>query len=312
MPDAGIAALLALCAALASAVGSVIRQRSAQEITDEKVGHFALFGKSLRDTRWWLGSGGAIANYALLAVALGLGSVTLVTALQVTALLFAMPIYARLTHHRVTRWEWTWAVLLAVALAVFVAVGEPKAAHSRGTLTAWLIVAAVTVPLLVLCVLGARVWHGRPVAAVLLAVVAGSSLAVLAVLTKGVVDTLGNGLGAVLRTPELYAYLPIALAGMIFQQSAFRAGALTASMPTVTVVEPVVAAALGVLVLDETLDAHGPRIVGLAGAAVLVILATWALARGKAATMAAGTGQDTGRTAQSPSQVTAPTRAEQG
>ncbi len=312
MPEAGIAALIALCAALASAIGSVIRQRSAQEITDEKVGHFALFGKSLRDTRWWLGSGGAIANYALLAVALGLGSVTLVTALQVTALLFAMPIYARLTHHKVTRWEWTWAVLLAVALAVFVAVGEPKAAHSRGTLTAWLIVSAVTVPLLVLCVLGARLWHGRPVAAVLLAVVAGSSLAVLAVLTKGVVDTLGSGLGAVLRTPEVYAYLPVAVVGMIFQQSAFRAGALTASMPTFTVVEPVVASALGVTVLGETLDAHGLRILALVGAAMLVIGATWAMARGKAATMAAGTGQDTGRADQPAPEFTTPTRAEQG
>jgi drug/metabolite transporter (DMT)-like permease len=312
MPAAGIATLIALVAALASAFGNVVRQRSAQEITDEPVGHFALFGKSLRDTRWWLGSGGAIANYALLAVALGLGSVTLVTALQVSALLFALPIYARLTHHRVSRWEWIWAVSLAVALAVFVVVGDPKPAHSRGSLSAWLVVAAVTVPLLVLCVLGARVWQGRRVAAVLLAVVAGSSLAVLAVLTKGVVDTLGDGLGAVLRTPELYAWVPIALVGMIIQQSAFRAGALTASMPTVTVVEPVVASALGVMVLDETLDARGLRIVALAAAAVVVIVATWALARGKAATMSAGTGQDTAGPAEPAPQFTTPTRAEQG
>jgi drug/metabolite transporter (DMT)-like permease len=312
MPEAGIAAVVALFAALASAVGNVIRQRSAQEITDERVGHWALFGKSLRDTRWWLGSGGAVTNYALLAVALGLGSVTLVTALQVTALLFALPIYTRLTHHRITRWEWTWAVLLAVALAVFVVVGDPKAAHSRGSLTAWLVVAAVLIPLLVLCVLGARIWHGRPVAAVLLAVVAGSSLAVLAVLTKGVVDMLGDGVGGVLHAPELYAWCPIALVGMIFQQSAFRAGALTASMPTVTVVEPVVASALGVTVLNETLDAHGPRILALAAAAVLVIVATWALSRGKAATMAAGTGQDTGKADQPGGQFTAPTRAERG
>ena len=160
--------------------------------------------------------------------------------------------------------------------------------------------AAVAVPLLVLCVLGARVWQGRPVAAVLLAVVAGSSLAVLAVLTKGVVDTLGNGFGAVLRMPSCMRDCPLRWSGMIFQQSAFRAGALTASMPTVTVVEPVVASALGVMVLNETLDAHGPRILALAGAAVMVIFATWALARGKAATMAAGTGQDARRADESP------------
>ena len=37
--------------------------------------------------------------------------------------------------------------------------------------------------------------------------------------------------------------------GMIFQQSAFCAGALTASLPTLTVAEPVVASVLGVIVL---------------------------------------------------------------
>ncbi|MGH3560239.1 MAG: DMT family transporter, partial [Mycobacterium sp.] len=42
-----IAALLALCAALASAIGDVIRQRSAQDITDKQVGHLELFWMSL-------------------------------------------------------------------------------------------------------------------------------------------------------------------------------------------------------------------------------------------------------------------------
>src|SRR6202012_3527353 len=129
MSKADYAALIALCAALASAIGDVIRQRSAQENTDKPVGHLELFRLSLRDTRWWLGGLGAIANYSLQAAALALGSVMLVTALQVTSLLFALPIYARLAHHRVTRSEWTWAVLLAAALAVVVTVGDPSAGN---------------------------------------------------------------------------------------------------------------------------------------------------------------------------------------
>lgn len=56
MSKVEVAALIALCAALASAVGDVIRQRSAQEITDKQVGHLRLFGLSLRDGRWWLGA----------------------------------------------------------------------------------------------------------------------------------------------------------------------------------------------------------------------------------------------------------------
>jgi hypothetical protein len=46
-----IAALLALAAALISGIGDVVRQRSAQEITDEQVGHVELLRMSLRDVK---------------------------------------------------------------------------------------------------------------------------------------------------------------------------------------------------------------------------------------------------------------------
>jgi hypothetical protein len=292
MSKADFAALIALCAALASAIGDVVRQRSAQEITDKQVGHLELFRLSVRDRRWWLGATGAVANYSLQAAALALGSVMLVTALQVTSLLFALPIYARLAHHRVTRSEWTWAALLAAALAVLVTVGHPSAGNDRGSLEAWIAVVVVMGPALVLCVLAARVWSGGPAAPVLLAVVAGSSLALFAVLTKGVVEVVEGGFGALLRAPEFYAWIPAALAGMIFQQSSFRAGALTASLPTVTVAKPVVASLLGVLVLGETLRADGPEVFVLIAAAVVVIVSTIGLARGEAASIAAGAGRD--------------------
>jgi hypothetical protein len=292
MSKADFAALIALCAALASAIGDVIRQRSAQEITDKEVGHLELFRLSVRDARWWLGGMGAIANYSLQAAALALGSVMLVTALQVTSLLFALPIYARLAHHRVTRWEWFWAVTLAGALAVLVAVGDPGSGSSRGSLGTWAAVAVVMGPILVACVLGARIWADSTIAPVLLAVVAGSSLALFALLTKGAIGAVSGGFGAFLRAPESYCLIPAALAGMIFQQSAFRAGALTASLPTVTVAKPVVASMLGVVVLGESLNTSGPRVLTLLTAGVLVAVATVALARGEAATMAAGAGHD--------------------
>jgi len=282
-----IAALLALIAALISGAGDVIRQRSAQEITDEPVGHLQLFRMSLRDARWWLGGVAAVASFGLQAVALGLGSVVLVQALQVTALLFALPINARLTRHPVSRREWVWAVLVAAAVAVFVVVGDPTAGVQRGSATAWTVVAAVMGPALALCVVGARICSG-PAAAILLALVSASAWALFAVLTKGIVAVLDQGLGPVLRTPELYAWLLAALVGTVFQQSSFRASALTASLPTMTVAEPVVASVLGVAVLGETLQTPGAEIVVLIAAVAVVVVATVALARGEAATMAAG------------------------
>lgn len=289
---ADVAAFLALCAALASAFGDVMRQRSAQEITDQQVGHLQLFRMSLRDLRWWMGGAGAVVNYSLQATALAIGSVMLVTALQVTTLLFALPIHAQLTKRRVTRWEWMWAALLAGALAVVVTVGDPTAGHSRGSLTAWIVVAVVLGPALVLCVLGANIWSGRTVAAVLLALVAGSSLALFAVLTKGVVEVLENGFDAVVLAPELYAWVAAALAGMIFQQSAFRAGALTVSLPTMVIAKPMVASLLGVTVLGEALQVGGEEAATVAVAVGLVVVATIALARGEAVTMVVGGGRD--------------------
>jgi hypothetical protein len=304
MSKVDVAALIALCAALASAIGDVIRQRSAQEITDKEVGHLELFRMSLRDKRWWMGGLAAIVNYSLQAGALAWGSVMLVTALQVTALLFALPIYARLTSYRVTRWEWIWAVILAGALAAVIIVGDPESGQEKASLSTWIIVALVMGPALVVCVLAARIWSGRPVAAVLLAVVAGSSLALFAVLTKGVVELSEGGFGAVLRSPEFFPWLLVALAGMIFQQSAFRAGALTASLPTMTVAKPVVAGALGVILLGEAFEASGPEVFVLVGAVAMVIVATVALARGEAASVAAGTGRDVKSTVSQEATVT--------
>lgn len=291
-----IAALLALLAALLSGVGDVVRQRSAQEITDEQVGHVELLRMSLRDAKWWLGGVAAVLSAALQAVALALGSVVLVQALQVTALLFALPAYAYLTKQRWTRREWMWAVVLAGAVAVFVVVGDPDAGHTRASLGAWAVVAVVVGPALVLCVLGARIWPGT-VAAVLLAVVSATSWALFAVFTKAIVDVSDGGLAALLRTPELYGWLLVAVLGTIFQQSSFRASALTASLPTMTVTEPLVASLLGVTVLGETVGADGSQLSVLVVAVAVVIVATAALARGEAATMS---GEERATTGQEP------------
>ena len=286
-----IAALFALAAALASAIGDVIRQRSAQEITDRQVGSLELFWLSLRDARWWAGALAAVANYALQAVALSAGSVLLVTGLQVTALLFALPIYAWLIRRRMTHGEWLWAVVLAAALAVVVVIGDPAQGTYHAPVRTWIVVSVLLGTLLVGCVLGARVYRGRPTAAVLLALAAGTSLAVFAVLTKVLVDLAkADGFTAVLRSPVVLPWLAATLAGMIFQQSAFRAGALTASMPTMTVAKPLVASALGVLLLNETIRTGRAEGVAVLVGVVLIVVATAALARGEAATLVAQAG----------------------
>ncbi|PEG36489.1 hypothetical protein CQY20_18895 [Mycolicibacterium agri] len=286
MAKAEIAALLALGAALFIAIGDVIHQRSAHEVTDETVSHLELFGRLLRDRRWWSGSLVAAVGFALQAAALGLGSVLLVQALLVTSLLFALPINARVSRRRVTRWEWLWAALLAAAVAVIVTVGNPTEGHSRASLETWTAVVLVLGPMLVVCVLVANVVTG-PASAVLLGFVSGALWGVFAVLTKGVVDRLDDGLWALSRTPELYVWALVAIGGTAYQQASFRAGSLTASLPTMTVAEPVVGSVLGIVVLGEAMRPGDAGWFTLIVAVAVMVVATAALARGEAVTASA-------------------------
>lgn len=287
MAKADIAVLLALGAAFFIAIGDVIHQRSALEVTDEPVGHLQLFARLLRDGRWWLGTAVAAAGFGLQAAALALGSVLLVQALLVTSLLFALPISARLAHRPVTRWQGVWAVLLAGSVVVIVTVGNPTAGQTRASIETWLGVLAVLGPVLALCLVGARMWSG-PISAVLLGAVSGALWGVFAVLTKSVVHRLDitswAGALELMRTPELYAWAVVAVAGTAFQQASFRAGPMTASLPTMTVAEPMVAAVLGVVVLGETLRPTESGWFVLIAAVVVMVVATAALARSEAAT----------------------------
>jgi drug/metabolite transporter (DMT)-like permease len=286
LAKADIAALLAVAAAFFIAVGDVIHQRSAHLLSDEPVGHLALFMRLLRNGRWWVGSIVSAAGFVLQAAALGFGSVLLVQALMVTSLLFALPINARMSDRTVTRWEWTWAALLAAAVVVIVTLGNPTAGAARGSLATWAWVALVLGAIMVLCVIGAGVLSG-PVSAVLLAVVSGALWGLFAVLTKAVVTRLDvtswAGVIDLLRTPELYAWVSASIAGTMMQQASFRAGSLTASLPTMTVAEPIVGSVLGVVVLGETLQPGEAGWFSLGAAVVVMIAATAALARGAAA-----------------------------
>jgi hypothetical protein len=204
--------------------------------------------------------------------------VLLVQALLMLSVLFALPINARLSHCAVTGAEWIWAGLLTAAVTVVDVVGHPQAGRSSAPLGTWAAVGAVLGPLLVACVVTGRNRGGAP-AASLFAFVSGSLWGVFAVLTKGVVARLGDGAWALTKTPELYAWLLAALGGIVWSQSAFRAGPLTASMPTLQMSQPVVAAVLGVVVLGETLNTGRAGMIALAPAVLAMTVAIFKLAR---------------------------------
>jgi len=277
-----LAAALAVLAAALFAVAAAVQQRSAAAVADDRGRGLKLVLTLVRQPLWWVGSLADVGGYVAQAAALGVGSLLLVQPLLVTSLLFALPLSARLAGRTLRRSDWVWSALLAVALAVFVVTGEPTAGVDRAGLGDWVPAAFALGLVLAGCLLGAAIRRGTT-RAVLLAVATGVLYGLGAALTKGVVDLLDDGVLALLTSWETYGLAITLAGGTLLQQSAFQAGDLTASLPAVTVGEPVVAVGIGVAVLHEHLQADGAEWAFVAGLVVVLVTATVALARSTAA-----------------------------
>ncbi|WP_199256129.1 DMT family transporter [Mycolicibacterium mengxianglii] len=273
----------ALLAAVFMAVGIVVRQRATIDVPAEAGVSPVMLRTLVRRPLWWAGTSAAVIGYGFQALALAHGSLILVQPLLVSALLFALPLSARLAARRVSASEWIWALLLTAALTVFVVLARTEPGEyvvPTVTLTVLCVSTAAFATLLV--ALAVRT-SGTP-RAVLLAVVVGVLFGVMAVLTKIVMHTATHtGVIAVLTNPELYLLIAVAVIGTVLQQSAFHAGALQTSVPTMLVLEPLVAVALGAVMLSEDISVTGLEAAALVLTALAMLAATVALGRGEGA-----------------------------
>jgi drug/metabolite transporter (DMT)-like permease len=279
----GLVVLLAVLAAVFLAIGIVVRQRATMDVPQEHGVSSVMFLTLLRRPLWWGGSAAAIAGYVFQALALANGSLLVVQPILVSALLFALPLSARLAHRRVTRGEWAWAVLLTAALAVFVVLGRTAPGDYEASVPLSALVAVICTAAVMACVVVAiRTMGWRR--AVLLAVAVGVLFGVVAVLTKQVMHLLTHdGLRAMLTTPVPYLLILLGVVAVFLQQSAFHAGSLQTSVPTMLVLEPVIAVVLGAVVLGEHLDVSRVHAVAIVISTVAMAAATIALGRDEGA-----------------------------
>ena len=279
----GLVVLFALCAAVFMAIGIVVRQRATIDVPSDQGVSAVMFTTLLRRPLWWAGTAAAVAGYAFQALALIKGSLILVQPLLVSALLFALPMSARMAGRRVTRGEWLWAGVLTTGLAVFVLLARPGRSEHTASLTVATVVAVVCAVIIVGCVVLA-VKIGGWQRATLLGVAVGVLFGVVAVVTKIVMHILDQrGAMSLLATPAPYALVVLGVVATLLQQSAFHAGALHATVPTMLVLEPVVAVFLGAIVLGEELEAGRYEAIALTAAIVAMTAATVALGRDEGA-----------------------------
>jgi drug/metabolite transporter (DMT)-like permease len=276
-----VAVLLALGAALAYAAASVLQQHEARA-DDSPGGGVALVRRLARRPVWLAGLACDGLGYGFQAVALGVGELLVVQPVITSGILFALPASAWWSGRRLGRGEFAWSCVLAIGLVVFLAIATTDGGNDFASTEAWLVCAAIATPLLAGCVIAAIRSDGTR-RAVLFALATGALFGITAALTKSSVVLLDqHGFGA-LEHWEPYALLLLGALGFVLNQRAFQAGSLTASLPTLTVVEPVVAAVLGITLMHETIPTHGfGDWLALTLAVAAMIAATVALSRSAA------------------------------
>lgn len=274
--------LLALLAAVFLAIGIVVRQRATMDVPAEHGISSVMFLTLLRRPLWWSGTAAAVAGFGFQALALAYGSLLLVQPILVSALLFALPMSARLANRRVTRGEWIWALVLTVALGAFVVLAKTQPGDYKASAPLSALIALICTAAVLACVVVAVRTAGWQ-RAVVLAVAVGVMFGVVAVLTKIVMHLLiQDGVFSVLTAPAVYLVVLLVVLGVIavfLQQSAFHAGSLQSSVPTMLVLEPVIAVLLGAVVLGEHLTVSGIKAVATTVAIAAMTAATIALGR---------------------------------
>ena len=116
-------------------------------------------------------------------------------------------------------------------------------------------------------------------AAALMGVAVGVVYAATAALLKGLTDRAVHGPVAALTSWQLYAVVVVGAIGLFLSQLAFQAGPLTASLPAMATVDPLLSIVVGVLVYDEHIH-RGPWS-GLGLVALIALLGVSVIQLGK-------------------------------
>jgi drug/metabolite transporter (DMT)-like permease len=245
------AIVAALLAAALFAVATALQHRSAGLVTvaDSRGGGFV--SRSLRHPLWIVGSAANLAGLALHAWALRDGPLTLVQPVLVIGVIFTLPLRQVLEHRRPGRAEIGWAVALTLGLAVFLVLATPADGPAQAADPGPMVLCAVAIALAIPGCLVAGRRRTAATGAMMLGTAAGLLFAVTAALLKETTKVLGHGAAALFTAWPLYALVVVGGAGLLLSQSAYRAGPLSASLPAITAVNPVVNVVIGVAVFDE-------------------------------------------------------------
>lgn len=234
--------------------------------------------KLVRNPVWFYGWLTNLAGFLVQGTALYLGSVALVQPMLATQLLYSLPLGSVWNRCWPLKRDWLAAVSIVGGLVLFLAVpgtaplaGQPDRPR--------VVLAALSAAVLVALLVGIAARRRPAVHATLVAIAAGLSFAISAVLMKLTAqDLVERGVGATAADWPGYALAVSTISGLLLGQEAFASGSLPAAVSAMTVSNPLASYVVGVMAFHVKPPTRPVQLAALAGAGLLLALGTVGLA----------------------------------
>ncbi|XES01107.1 DMT family transporter [Streptomyces sp. S1D4-11] len=244
MSALALSVLLSFVSAVAYAGGAIVQEQVALTSPDQTYA-------PLRRPGWWAAVALSGVGGVLHVVALAYGPLSLVQPLGALTIVFALPMAAVFVGRKAGATAWRGAIMATGGLAVLLALVGSAEAQSLSD-TQITVLAVVSGGAVAAFMVAGRAAHRHPaVRSVMLAVGSGIAFSMSSVFTKTVAVDWSHQV-SLSDLPSLALIGVFATAGMLLSQASYRGGGLAAPLATLTVVNPVVAAAVGITMFGET------------------------------------------------------------
>ncbi|ARZ71674.1 membrane protein [Streptomyces albireticuli] len=251
-----LSALFALLAAVGNATGTVLQRVAARTVPPGDAFSVRLVRHLLRSPAWLGGIAVIVGAAACQALALTLGSLSLVQPLLVLELPFTLLIASALSRRRLPAAGWAASVMVAGGLGLALAAAAPGGGRSTASAGLWALTLFATAGAMALCVLAALPRPRGKARAALFSSASAISYALTATLMKSATGVFErHGAGAFLTAWQTYAFVAAGACALFLLANAMESGPLVASQPALTLGEGLVSLALGILVYGERVRA---------------------------------------------------------
>ncbi|MEV6328967.1 DMT family transporter [Streptomyces sp. NPDC051909] len=243
MSSLTLSVLLALVSAVAYAAAAIVQERVAAAADGPRYA-------PLRRPAWW---GAVLLNglgAALHVAALAYGPLSLVQPLGALTIVFALPMAALFVGRRVGRTAWRGALMATAGLAGLLSLTGGPGSHPLSDTDRQLL-AVVTFGAVALLFVLAHLVGRSALRSVILATAAGASFGIASVFTKAVAEEWTPD-APLAEWTSLLILSALAITGLLLSQASYRGAGLAAPLATLTVVNPVIAAAVGLTLFGES------------------------------------------------------------